>query len=158
MKINTSTGLFVTIYWFYLIFSSSSNSSPPNRNPKCLKKCSQNKPLLISSFNPQLSAHKSATENHHFWEASKASPEKYPLSLSRAKQEKFPSLHNLYRCTQKGHRKPPLLRGEQSQPWISTPLSLKWSKRSSLPTYPLPVHSKVPQKTTSFERRAKGAL
>ena len=140
-------------------------------------------------------AHKSATENHHFWEASKASPVKCP-PLSQAKQEKFPSLHTPYwcikkcnqnhqfwkaskaspvkwpplsrakfpflhtpyRCIQKCHRKPPLLRGEQREP-CKVPSSLSSEAREvSLSTYPLPVHSKVPQETTSFERRAKGAL
>ena len=60
------------------------------------------KPLL-----PPTGAPKSATENHHFWEASKASPEMW-LPLSRAKREKFPTLHTPYWCTQKCHRKPPL--------------------------------------------------
>ena len=73
------------------------------------------KPLLLST-----GAHKSATENHHFWEASKASPEKW-LPPSWAKREKFPSLHTPYWCTQKCHRKPPLLIGEQSEPWKATP-------------------------------------
>ena len=45
------------------------------------------KPLL-----PSTSAPKSATENHHFWVVSKASPLKQ-LSLAWAKQEKFPSLN-----------------------------------------------------------------
>ena len=40
--------------------------------------------------------------------------------------------------------KPPLLRGEQSEPWIGIPLSLERSERSSLPTYPLPVPPSQP--------------
>ena len=39
-------------------------------------------------------------KKHHFWEVSKASPEKCS-PLSRAKREKFPSLHTPYWCTQK---------------------------------------------------------
>ena len=36
-----------------------------------------------------------ATENHHFWEVSKVSPDKCP-PLSQAKQEKFPFLISIY--------------------------------------------------------------
>ena len=59
-------------------------------------------------------APKSATENHHFWEASIASHEKW-LPLSWAKQRKFPSLHTPYWCTQKCHRKPPWLFVQSAQ-------------------------------------------
>ena len=78
-------------------------------------------------------------------------------SLSSEARE-VPFLHTPYRCTQKCQKKTPLLRGKQSEPWISTPLSLKWSERSSLSTYPFLVHTKVPHKTTTFERRAERGL
>ena len=78
---------------------------------------------------------KKCHENHRFWEASKASPKKR-LPLSRAKREKFPSLHTPNWCTQKCHRKPPVLRGEHSEPWKAT-LSLSSEAREvSLTTYP----------------------
>ena len=78
--------------------------------------------------------------------------------LSRVKQEKFPSLHTTYCCIQKCQRKPPLLRGEQSEPWILPPSLSSEAREVSLFTYSLLVHSKAPQKTTTFERRAKEAL
>ena len=49
-------------------------------------------------------------KNHHFWEASKE-PWKVPpsLSLSRPKQEKFPSLFSPYECTMLvWNQKPPI--------------------------------------------------
>ena len=78
-------------------------------------------------------------------------PEKCP-PLSRAKQEMFPSLNTPYRCTQKCHRKPPLLRGEQSKPWKVPPSLSSKVRDVSLSKYPLPVHPKVPHKTTTFFR------
>ena len=136
---------------------------------RCTQKCHRKPPLLrgeqsepwkatpsLKSFPhyiPLAGAPKSATENHHFWEASKASPEKQ-LPLSWAKREKFPSLHNPYWCTQKCHRKPALFRGEQSEPWKESPSLLSKAREVSLTSYPLLVHSKLPQKTTTFERRA----
>ncbi len=80
------------------------------------------------------------------------------LSLSWAKREKFPSLHTPYWCIQNCHRKPPLLRGEHSEPWIVTPSLSSEAREISLNTYPLLVHSKLPQKTTTFERQAKQTL
>ena len=98
-------------------------------------------------------APKSATENHHFWEASIASHEKW-LPLSWAKQRKFPSLHTPYWCTQKCHRKPPLLSSEHCEPIKKTSSLLSKVREVSLSTYPLLVHPKVPQKTTTFERQS----
>ena len=79
-------------------------------------------------------------------------------SLSRAKREKFPSLHTPYWCTQKCHRKQPLLRGEQSEPWNATPSSLSKAIEVSLSTYPVLMNSKLPQKPNTFERRAYQTL
>ena len=60
--------------------------------PRKRSKQGPTKPLLTPTCAP-----KSATENHHFWEASIASPENR-LPLSQAKREKFPSLHTPYWC------------------------------------------------------------
>ena len=75
------------------------------------------------------------------------------LSLERSER----SIPHYWR-TQKCHRKPPLLRGKQSEPWKVTPSFSSKVRKVSLSTYPLLVHTKVPQKTNTFERRAKQAL
>ena len=105
---------------------------------------------------PLTGAPKSATENHHFWEASNTSPEKCP-SLSWAKWDNFPFLHTPYRCTQKCHRKPPLLRGKQYKPWKVPPSLLSEAREVSLSTYPLPVHTKVPKKKHHFWKASKAS-
>ena len=66
------------------------------------------------------------------------------LSLQRSERSSLPTYP--LPVHPKVPKKPPLLRGEQSEPWISTPLSLERRERSSLYTYPLPVHTKVPKK------------
>ena len=55
-------------------------------------------------------------------------------------------------------KKTTLLRGEQSEPWISTPLSLERSERSSPFYIPLTGAHKSAKKNTTFDRRAKRAL
>ena len=70
----------------------------------------------------------------------------------------LPNLYYFQPVHPKVPKKPPLLRGEQSEPWISALLSLERSERSSLPTYPLPSAHKSATKTTTFERRAMQAL
>ena len=75
---------------------------------------------------------------------SKASPEKCPSLLSEVREvplSKYPLLVH-----SKVQKKPPLLRGEQSEP-LKVPFSLSSEAREvSLSTYPLLVHTKVPKK------------
>ena len=106
-------------------------------------------PLPVNSKVPQ----KTTT----FERRAKWAPNKYPL-LSWVKQEKLPFLHTPYRCIQKCHRKPPLLRGKQCDPCKVPPSLSSEAREVSFSTYPLPVHSKVPRKTTTFERRSKRTL
>ena len=61
-------------------------------------------------------------------------------------------LHTPYWCTQSCHRKPALLRGEQSKPRKMTPSLSSKAREVSLSPYPLLVHTKLPQKTSTFER------
>ena len=115
--------------------------SQNNRFQKhCTKKKIKNVNILLDPANeasgvlpnlyylPPTGAFKSATEvpqkchrKPSLLRGEHSEPWKVTLSLSRAKREKFPSLHTPYWCTQKCHRIPSLLRGKHSKSWKATP-------------------------------------
>ena len=79
-----------------------------------------------------------------------ASQQKPPNYLDPASYQTFTTSN---RCTQKCHRKPALLRGEQSEPRKMPPSLSREAREVSLSTHPLLVHTKVPQKTSTFDSK-----
>ena len=82
-------------------------------------------------------------QNHHFWEASKASPKKWP-PLSRAKREKFPSYI-------------PITSAPKSAKKTTT---FERRAKRALNKYPILSRAKQEkfQKKTTFERRVERGL